>query len=169
MSDGGIYIHCSDGYLITKDEATRKYSDNTKGKNVQVDAPQPPAGTIPTENACGGFAKGFAYSAGPQQVIILCSDSPAGALNSCQKGELDDFRGETGNLRDIKLVQEKGIDVLGMFLSTIILHELMHTAGFAQQLQLLPAMSVSDLLNHLHHINTSQSTPSYQIKSTTQP
>jgi hypothetical protein len=95
-----------------------------------VIAPRP-AGTIPTSNACGGAVKAFTYAALTQQVIILCSDSDKGALKSSLTN-IDQWR-TLGNLKDQTNVQEKGLDVLGLYLSTMILHELMHAAGFAEQ------------------------------------
>ena len=97
-----------------------------------MNAPRPPAGTIPTANACGGWIKAFTYAAGGQQVIILCSDSGRGALKSSFTLPLDGWRTQ-GNLQTLQVVNNKGVDFLGMFLSTTILHELMHAASFAQQ------------------------------------
>ena len=143
-SPGGIVIHCSDAYLIPIDPANRKYKDAERG-NTLVIAPAPPAGITPTNNACGGFVKAFTYPAGGQQVIILCSDSDKGVLKS-SLASLDQFR-TSGNLKNEQLVQAKGLNALGMYLSTMILHELMHAASFTEQLKALqPAQCNSPLL-----------------------
>lgn len=143
-SPGGIVIHCSDAYLNPTDAANRKYIDAERGNTVVI-APAPPAGITPTNNACGGFVKAFTYAAGGQQVIVLCSDSGKGALKS-SLASLDQFR-TSGNLKNEQLVQAKGLNALGMYLSTMILHELMHAASFAEQLKALqPAQCKSSLL-----------------------
>ena len=123
-------IHCSDAHLTPTDPVNRKYIDTERG-NTLVIAPRP-AGTTPTDNACGGVLKAFTYAAGGQQVVLLCSDSDKGALKSSFTTPLDQWR-TGGNLKDEDLVKEKGLDVLGMYLSTMILHELMHAASFAEQ------------------------------------
>ncbi|KIM99168.1 hypothetical protein OIDMADRAFT_30799 [Oidiodendron maius Zn] len=128
---GGILIHCSDDYLQPT-ETTGKYLE----PNGLVTPPQPQAGAITTKNACGGWIKGFTYSLNGQQVIVLCSDSDRGALKSYLKATLDNFR-KLGDFKKAPLVQLLGLDVLGGYLSTTILHELMHAASFAEQLKIL--------------------------------
>ena len=123
-------IHCSDAHLTPTDPANRKYIDTERG-NTLVTAPSG-AGITPTVNACGGFVKAFTYAAGGQQVVLLCSDSDKAALKSSFTLPLADWR-TLGNLKDSDLVKEKGLDALGMYLSTMILHELMHAASFAEQ------------------------------------
>ena len=123
-------IHCSDNHLTPIDLANRKYIDKERDNTV-VFAPKV-AGTKPTDNACGGVIKAFAYSAGGQQVILLCSDSVAGALKSSFSYPISNWRAE-GNLKVYTPVFDKGLDALGMFLSTMILHELMHVASFVEQ------------------------------------
>jgi hypothetical protein len=93
-----------------------------------------PAGTIPTNNACGGVVRAFAYAALTQQVIVLCSDSDKGALISSLKN-IDQWR-TAGDLKVEKSTQQLGVEVLGLYLSTMILHELMQVASFAEQLKL---------------------------------
>jgi len=124
-------IHCSDAHLKPADPANRKFIDTERGNTVVI-APRP-AGTAPTDNACGGVVKAFTYAALAQQVIVLCSDSDQGALKSSFTN-IDQWR-TTGNLKEATNVQQKGLDALGMYLSTMILHELMHAAGFAEQLK----------------------------------
>ncbi|KUJ23962.1 uncharacterized protein LY89DRAFT_776168 [Mollisia scopiformis] len=130
-SPGGILIHCSDAHLIPTNPTSRQYLDN-RGNTV-INAPSPPPGISLTANACGGFAKGFTYQAAANQIIILCSDSGKGALISSFTPSLDNYR-TSGDLRIGPGVSENGLDILGMWLSTVILHELMHAASFAQQL-----------------------------------
>ncbi|KAF8847574.1 hypothetical protein BDZ45DRAFT_754768 [Acephala macrosclerotiorum] len=132
-SPGGVVIHCFDAHLTPTDPANGKYID-TERSNTLVNAPRP-AGTTPTNNACGGVVKAFTYAAGGQQVIVLCSDSDKGALKSSLTS-LEQWR-TSGNLKNEELVQEKGLDVLGIYLSTMILHELMHAASFAEQAKAL--------------------------------
>lgn len=121
---GGLLIHCSDAHLTPIDTVNRKYIDTEKQWSVTAPRPQ---GTL-TDNACGGQIAAFAYSTGGQEVMILCSDSPKGALITNIDDTLDQWR-QAGNLKDQQVFQEKGVDALGMHLSTKILHELMHVAA----------------------------------------
>ena len=93
-----------------------------------------PAGVTLTDNACGGFVSAFTYAAGVQQVVLLCSDSVRGALKSSFSAPLEIWR-TSGNFKYQAAVVEKGVDALGMYLSTMILHELMHAASSAEQLR----------------------------------
>ncbi|CZS96992.1 uncharacterized protein RCO7_02717 [Rhynchosporium graminicola] len=121
---GGLLIHCSDNHLMPIDTVNRKYRDIEK--KYTMTAPQTPG--IMTDNACGNQIAAFAYAIGLQQVMVLCSDSPKGALMTNTGVILDIWR-QAGNLKEQTVVVNKGIDALGMFLSTKILHELMHVAA----------------------------------------
>jgi hypothetical protein len=92
-----------------------------------VTTPRPQGVTL-TDNACGGQIAAFAYSSPGQEVVVLCSDSPKGALITNAGVTLDQWRQEA-DLRTFAIVQDKGVDFLGMYLSTKILHELMHVAA----------------------------------------
>ncbi|KIM98739.1 hypothetical protein OIDMADRAFT_57083 [Oidiodendron maius Zn] len=133
-SPDGIVIQCTDANLTPIDLANRKYIDTKRGNKV-VYAPKIPGATL-TDNACGGFIKAFAYPADRQQIVLLCSDSNSGALKSSYSDLLGPWR-TAGDLTALTPVKEKGLDALGMYLSTMILHELMHAASMAEQLKKL--------------------------------
>lgn len=132
-----------------------------------------PEGFILTDNACGGVVKAFTYAAGGQQIIILCSNSDKGALISSFTS-LDQWR-TGGNLKLEALVQEKGLDFLGVYLSTTILHELIHATSFAEQLKFLQLAQCksSPPTSHINIIfysnNFSKFQQSFQIKLTINP
>jgi hypothetical protein len=134
-------IHCSDAHLQSVNPLTRQYADIIDGTSYTVYAPRI-TGSTPTSNACGGAIKAFTYPAGGQVIIILCSDGAQGALKSSYSTSITQWRTE-GNLKEIELTKDNGLDALGMYLSTMILHELMHAASFAMQAPLQPGQCKS--------------------------
>ncbi|KAI9773683.1 MAG: hypothetical protein M1840_006957 [Geoglossum simile] len=128
----GVVIHCSDSFLTLIDKNNGVYRDRTRaGARVQVG---PRLGAA--ENACGGVLQAFEYAyyssedSDGGQVIVLCSDSTVGALQA-PDATMDSWR-TAGNLKEISLVKELGIDFFGRFLSYKILHEMMHAASSTQ-------------------------------------
>lgn len=113
----GIIIHCSDGFLTNI--GTRKFKDTTRGSNSIINLPNR-AGA--TDNACGGFMQGFAIG----QTVVLCDDGPNSAFSKSTGGAtLGGFR-TAGDLTKTNPVIVNGIDQMTSYLSSKILHELMH-------------------------------------------
>lgn len=122
----GVLIHCSDAHLTKI--GNRAYVDSTRGASVQISLPPTPPGIDATDTPCGGWMQGFAYKG----VIVLCNDGVRSAFTQSRVGgpALGKFR-TTGNLLKSKQVQSNGIDETAQFMSSKILHELMHVAAEA--------------------------------------
>jgi hypothetical protein len=137
-------IFCSDDHLTYGFEGV--YFDNGDGRQAKVRAQAPvPGATGPCKNKLRAFAYPFAFKDGSQPggtAVILCSNWNEGALPSTQdiKGEIGDWRTK-GNLK----VFSQGIDVLGRYLSYMIIHELMHVADMLQCRTLHPSKSYGEL------------------------
>ena len=132
------FIHCSDAHLTrigSTGTGFTRFRDNTRG-----------GASILTQDgngltACGGRLRAFHYFApGFGNVIILCSDSPKGAIPyALQPGAGGDSRPIIGRWKDADLRapaaiinpednQQRGLDVFGVYLSYMVLHEFMHTS-----------------------------------------
>lgn len=115
-------IHCSDAYLKPIG-TTGKFTDN--GVGVQTGG----AG-----NACGGVLRGFEYTgAQGQAIIVLCSDSPNGAMNA-YTGATINIWNLRGNLMEMTAANPGGLGLnfFADYLSYMVLHELMHAADNLQ-------------------------------------
>lgn len=121
--DTGIVIECSDRHLNQIDPASGSYRDPGRGNSpVRVDSRNRGQG------ACGGVMSGltysFDYNVGTQRktgaVVLLCSDSSIGIINSRPPHTVSQFREN-----DIRTFT---IDYFRNFMSVKILHEFIHAA-----------------------------------------
>lgn len=121
--DTGIVIECSDRHLNQIDPASGFYRDPGRGNSpVKVDSRNRGQG------ACGGVMSGltysFDYNVGTQRktgaVVLLCSDSPIGIINSRPPHTVSQFREN-----DIRAFT---IDYFRNFMSVKVLHEFIHAA-----------------------------------------
>ena len=116
-------------------------------------------GAPTSQNACAGRLRAFHYFApGFGDVIILCSDSAKGAINyALNPGSGGDARPIIGRWRNADLRtpaaivnpednQQRGLDVFAVYLSYMVLHELMHTNRQCKCLFLFPTPDPEFLL-----------------------
>lgn len=130
---GPIIIHCKDSHLTTINAQDGRYIDNLYGKNQVVMAPRNGETLAPgVTNACGGQNSAFTYSPGTlaaKSVIVLCSDSPAGALNSYSTLDLDNWRWT--NIPRAPATS-LGINFASTCLAYILAHEITHATDVLQ-------------------------------------
>ncbi|KAL8662635.1 MAG: hypothetical protein Q9168_008230, partial [Polycauliona sp. 1 TL-2023] len=92
VASGNVVIHCSDTYLSTIDSNAGVYRDNTRQGTLGGPRVQIPKSSGATAGACGGRLRAFAYPFEGGNVIVLCSDSPIGALLASTSNSLDPYR-----------------------------------------------------------------------------
>jgi hypothetical protein len=132
--DSGVVIQCSDDHLtIPSDGFNGVYFDNSDGRQAQIRGRAPVAGaTGPCKDTLRAFAYPFGFASGSRPggiAVILCSNWAGGAITSTEtvSGEVVDWR-VRGDLR----TASQGIEVLGRYLSQMIIHELMHAGNMLQ-------------------------------------
>lgn len=121
--DTGITIECSDRHLTQIDPASGSYRDPGRG-NTPVRVNRRNRG----QGACGGVMGGFTYSfdypVGTQRktgaVVLLCSDSPSGIINSREPYTVSQLRDNN--------IGTFTIDHFRSIMSVKVLHEFIHAA-----------------------------------------
>ncbi|KAI8939365.1 hypothetical protein NX059_003150 [Plenodomus lindquistii] len=148
--DRGVLIFCSDDHItIPSDGFKGVYFDNGDGRQVQIRAKAPvPGATGPCKDNLRALAYPFGFKDGSQPggtAVVLCSNWDGGALPSTQgiNGEITDWR-TAGDLRTVS----QGIEVLGRYLSYMIIHELMHVANLLQCPAVLPDGNIGELYGY---------------------
>jgi hypothetical protein len=141
--DRGVVIFCSDDHLTAErpEGPAGLYFDNGEGRQAKIRANSPaPGATRPCKDRLRAFAYPFGFQDGSQPggtAVVLCSNWAGGALRSTKdKSEIGSWR-TSGNLVNYPL----GIEVVGGYLSYMIIHELMHVADMQQCKTLHPTTS----------------------------
>jgi hypothetical protein len=129
----GLVIHCSDSHLSNTSPATGLYHDNSDGRRAQV---RLPTRTGTAQNACGNVLRAFEYpftdkNGGTGHAIVLCNDGPRGALNAARHDEITELRTRNIDVRKPP-TGTLGMDLLGSFLTYMLVHEMMHVGGELQ-------------------------------------
>ena len=78
--------------------------------------------------------RGFQYSDATNKIIVLCCDSPNGAMNAYRSPTLNSWNqgGDLQMAAGPKAASGQGLNFVAVYLSYMVLHELMHAADSRQ-------------------------------------
>jgi len=128
-----LVFTCTDKHLTTLDAQQGLYRDFTWDNGVfRVTVPRSGAPLAPgVTNACAGQSEAFTYQTNTYTVVVLCSDTEDGAMNSYDVVDAESYRGKyfpPGNI----IPTTFGINIFARTLVYKIAHEMMHATNMQQ-------------------------------------